>query len=370
VAKLPARTTGTAQAIYALHEQRKGAEAARGYLGWSQIGEPCTRALWYSFRWAESGETDGRVLRLFDTGHREEARLLQELKDCGMKVYDRDPTGGQFGVSSVGGHFRGHLDAIVEGLPEAPKTPHLVDVKTIKAKKFDELLKKGMRELYPKYWAQGHGYMGKMDLKRAAFIFVCKDDDRIRVERFEYDPAEFKKYEDRATFIVTSATPPARMSEDPAWFECKFCAYQPICHGVRAPQVNCRTCAHSTPRLDGDARWACEKYECDLPIENQRTGCADHRYIPVLLEKIGTPEGLDGSLVLYTMHDSAKTQFANGEPPDGFTSEEICASGGPAMLKDRRVRDLREEFPNARIVPPTVMTGTGFDDMDSDIPWN
>jgi hypothetical protein len=369
VAKLPTRTTGTAQAIYALHERRSADGQARGYLGWSQIGEPCTRALWYSFRWCESGETDGRVLRLFDTGHREEARLLQELKDIGCKVYDRDPTTKeQFGVSSHGGHFRGHLDAIVEGLPEAPKTPHLVDVKTIKAKKFDELLKKGMREMYPKYWAQAHGYMGKMELKRAAFIFVCKDDDRLHVERFEYDPAEFKKYEDRAAFVIGAQEPPPRISEDPAWYECKFCAFQPICHGVRAPQVNCRTCAHSTPHLDGDARWACEKYECDLPVENQRVGCSDHRYIPILLEKYGKPEGVDGTLVTYVMDDN--TQFANGEPPDGFTSEEIRATGGKHMLRDRRVRELREEFPNARIVPPTkVLSGTGFDDMDDDIPW-
>jgi hypothetical protein len=370
VAKLPERTTGTAQAIYALHERRSAEGQVRGYLGWSQIGEPCTRALWYSFRMAESGETDGRVLRLFDTGHREEVRLLQELRDIGCKVYDRDSTGGQFGVSSVGGHFRGHLDAIVEGLPEAPKTPHLVDVKTIKSKKFDELLKKGMRAMYPKYWAQAHGYMGHMELKRAAFIFVCKDDDRIHVERFEFEPAEFKKYEDRAAFVVGASEPPMRISEDPDWFECKFCSFAPICHGVRAPQVNCRTCAHSTPRLDGDATWQCEKYEIDLPLENQRKGCSDHRYIPILLEKLGAPEGVDGSLVTYVMHDSEKTQFANGDPPDGFTSDEIRAAGSPAMLKDRRVRDLRDEFPSARIVPATkVLTGTGFDDMDDDIPF-
>lgn len=367
MAKLPEPTVGTAQAIYALHARRSAAEQARSYLGWSEIGHPCERALWLKFHWAETDAFDGRMARLFDTGHREEARLLQELRDIGCKVYDRTPEGGQFGVSSVGGHFRGHLDAIVEGLPEAPKTPHLVDVKTIKYKKFDELLKKGMRSLYPKYWAQAHGYMGHMELKRAMFVFVCKDDDRIHVERFDYEPASFKAYEDRAARIVNAATPPPRISEDPAWFECKFCQFQPLCHGELAPQVNCRTCTHSTARLDGDARWVCERYDCDLPIENQRQGCADHRFIPILLERLGTFEDFDGSLALYVMDD--KTQFANGDPPDGFTSEEIRAAGGKAMLRDRRVRDLREEFSTARIVAPRAVTGTGFDDMDDDIPW-
>lgn len=324
---LPQPTHGTAQVVYQLHAERVAAQPARDYLGWSQIGEPCERALWYSFRWAEREQVEGRIARLFDTGHREEARLLQELRDAGIEVWDRDPaTGEQFSVSSVAGHFRGHLDAIVLGLPEAPKTPHLVDVKTIKAKKFDELLKKGLRALYPKYWAQGHGYMGRMKLTRAAFIFVCKDDDRIHVERFEYDRAEHQKYEDRAERIARAAVPPLRIHEDPAWHECRYCAYREICKGDAAPAVSCRTCTHASPVMEGDAgAWRCERHGCEIPLQWQRQGCDEHRYIPVLLERIAAPVDADPEANTVTYQAPDGGTFINGAPPAGFASTEIHA---------------------------------------------
>lgn len=325
MAAIPQPEHGTAQLVYDLYARRASAEQPRDYLGWSQIGEPCDRALWYSFRWAEREQIEGRVARLFDTGHREESRLLQDLRDAGVQVWDRDPqTGDQFAISSVGGHLRGHLDAIALGLPEAPKTAHLVDVKTIKAKKMDELVKKGLRTLYPKYWAQAHGYMGHMELTRAAFLFVCKDDDRIHVERFEYDPAEREKYEARAARIVAAAVPPLRISEDPDWFECRFCAHRGICHGSVAPQVNCRTCTHATPLMAGDGAWSCERYGQAIPLDAQRVGCGDHRYIPILLERFAQPHDADPVANTVTYLAEGGT-FVNGEGPDGWASAEIRA---------------------------------------------
>ena len=50
-------------------------------VGGSQIGNECSRALWYQFRWAWSPDFDGkRMLRLFETGDREEDRVLENLK--------------------------------------------------------------------------------------------------------------------------------------------------------------------------------------------------------------------------------------------------------------------------------------------------
>lgn len=346
MAAIPQPTHGTVQLIYQLHGRRAAEEPPRGYLGWSQIGETCDRALWYSFRWAEREALDGRMLRLFNTGHLEEARVLQELKDAGVEVWDRDPaTGEQFEVVSVNGHLRGHLDAIARGLPEAPKTAHLVDVKTVRAKKFEELLKKGMRELYPKYWAQAHGYMGKMQLPRAMFIFVCKDDDRIHLERFEFDRAEFERFEQRAARIVAAAEPPPRISTDPAWHVCKYCSYHALCHATAAPQVNCRTCAHSTPATEG--AWSCARYQVEIPIENQLQGCGDHRYIPILLERFGKAVDADAAANTVT-YQAEGGAFTNGEPPEAFASAEIRALqdkrflvAGPA---DPYVQQLRREF--------------------------
>jgi CRISPR/Cas system-associated exonuclease Cas4 (RecB family) len=325
MAAIPQPQNTTSQAVYGLHAARAAAEQPRTYLGWSEIGAECDRALWYGFRHVGRLPLNGQSARLFDTGRREEDRLLQELRDLGYEVWDRDERGEQFGVASVGGHLRGHLDAIVRGLPEAPKTAHVVDVKTIKTKKFDELLKKGMRALYPKYWAQGHGYMGRMKLERAAFIFVCKDDDRIHVERVEFDRAEFERYEQRAERIVRSIEPPLRVSDDPEFFVCRFCDFKHVCHAGAVPAVNCRTCAHATPALDGDGDWQCGRAEVRqhmpgaIPIVLQRTGCTDHLYIPPLLAKRGDPVDATDDSVTYRAADGST--FVNGR--GGLTSPDL-----------------------------------------------
>lgn len=78
MAALPQPQNTTARAIYALHEQRVAAEPPRGYLGWSELGEPCERRLWYGLRQAGREAIPGQLARLFDTGHREEDRAAVE----------------------------------------------------------------------------------------------------------------------------------------------------------------------------------------------------------------------------------------------------------------------------------------------------
>ncbi len=128
----------TVEAIYKLHERTD--EKPRPYLGGSQIGESCERRLWYSFRWVFPEEFEGRILRLFETGHREEARVIAELRAIGCEVLTEDPkTGKQYRYSHLGGHFSGGLDGVIKGLPDAPKTWHLGEIKTHNARSYKDL---------------------------------------------------------------------------------------------------------------------------------------------------------------------------------------------------------------------------------------
>jgi hypothetical protein len=184
-----------------------------------------------------------------------------------------------------------------------------------------------------------------MKLTRAAFIFVCKDDDRLHVERFEFDQAEFEKYEARAERIVRAAEPPLRIHEDPAWHECRFCAYREVCKGTAAPAPTCRSCAHASPVLDGDAgAWRCERHDGEIPVEFQRQGCADHRFIPVLLARFARPMDSDGDSVTYQAEDGT---FTNGPAP-GWSSAEIHACQDKRFLSAAadmpEVQKWREEF--------------------------
>src|SRR5574337_307878 len=127
-------TSPTVAAIYAGYEKREAAEPRRGHLGASVIGRPCERQLWYAFRWAYQEQFKGRMLRLFQRGHREEDWFAADLRSTGAQVHSVDPrTGQQFRFSAVGGHVGGSMDGCALGLIEAPKTWHVVEYKTSEA---------------------------------------------------------------------------------------------------------------------------------------------------------------------------------------------------------------------------------------------
>ncbi len=345
MAALPNPQHSLAQAIYDLHERRGEAEQDRPYLGVSELGEPCARRLYYRFHWAARERFDGRMRRLFDTGNREEARLLDELRELGLDVWDRQEDGSQYEVQAHGGHLRGRLDAVVRGLPEAPKTPHVFDVKTVKAKKLAELIRNGFAKTYPRYHAQGIGYAGLMDLERCAFAFVCKDDETIVLERFKFDQDEFDRLMERAGRIIFAAEPPPGISTDPAFWECKFCPAFELCHGTAAPPATCRSCLHATAMADGT--WRCELHDKTLSVDEQRAGCADHRLIPSTISTFAELLDADGNDVRYR-NKLTGVEFVNGERP-GYSSAEIAACADKRALGNNEIDAMREEF-DARIV--------------------
>jgi hypothetical protein len=60
----------------------------------------------------------------------------------------------------------------------------------------------------------------------------------------------------------------------PAWYECKFCNHNGVCHYGEEPWHNCRTCDHSDILNDG--KWACsnQKVNKELTFEEQLAGCS------------------------------------------------------------------------------------------------
>jgi hypothetical protein len=143
MAELPIVVSPTREAIFAAYEA-DARTGFRAHLGASLIGKSCERALWYDFRWTTTVFHPGRVLRLFETGQLEEARIVRNLRRIGATVLEVDPeTGRQWRVEAHGGHFGGSLDAVALNLPEAPKTWHVVEFKTHASKSFVELVAKG-----------------------------------------------------------------------------------------------------------------------------------------------------------------------------------------------------------------------------------
>lgn len=281
--KLPDRLPKTVQAIYAAYESRAG-DPRREHLGASVIGHHCNRHLWYSFRWANPEVFDGRILRLFDTGHREEERVAGDLIAAGVNLQTFDPeTGRQWLFSWLGGHFGGSCDGIGDGFPEAPKTLHVFEAKSVNKKWLATLKKKGVKDAQPKHWSQMQMYMHGAKLKRAFYVSCCKDNDELYVERIVYDKAAADALLAKAKMVVFSPEPLEKITDDPSSHLCTFCPHRSICQFETVDDLrrNCRTCLSSTPREDGS--WWCDEYDTKLTLEDQRAGCKSHLFIPGLI---------------------------------------------------------------------------------------
>lgn len=281
------KVSPTVTAIYAYWKARGDSETRRRYLGMSAIGEECERRLWYSFRHASAEEFEGRMYRLFNRGHREEEVVAQELRGAGYEVHLVGEDGKQFGFSDIGGHFRGHMDAAILGVIDAPKSWHVGEFKTHSSKSFAKLVKEGVAKAEPVHYAQMQIYMSKSGMDRALYVAINKDTDEVYVERIRHEPTATAIITAKARRIITATKPPARIAERRDDFRCKFCPAIDICHGSTGPApavpikaASCRQCVHATPELDGDGRWSCAKHGKDLTNDDQDRCCPSFLFIP------------------------------------------------------------------------------------------
>lgn len=346
MAALPQPVSETARQIEAWWAARPERLSRR--LGASQIGQPCERRLWFSFRWAFSEQFSGRMRRLFDRGHREEAVFVAELRGIGVEVHDRNPsTGEQFEFTGCGGHLVAKIDGVGLGIPEAPKTWHNLSFKTANDKAFAKLMKDGVAKAKPEHVDQVQAEMALAGLERTLYLAVNKNDDTVHAERIRRDAARGEALLAKAERVIRAPEPLPGISSDPAWYECKFCPAAAVCHGAAIAPVSCRTCLHATPELDGNGRWSCAKWGGDIPVEAQAKGCDQHRYIPALLAKLGEAVDADAveNWVEYRTRDGAL--FRNGDPettPGALRSSELALGAAAlAFAADPVVAALRAQ---------------------------
>lgn len=319
------------------HEDRM--EKPRQHLGCSMLGHYCERWIWLSFRWAVIEKFPGRILRLFRRGHNEEAQIISDLRAIGMHVY-----GTQTKVS-FGSHVSGSLDGIAKGVLGAPKTEHVLEFKTHSLKSFNDLEKNGVQKSKPMHYTQMQTYMHGTELKRALYVSVCKDDDRIYTERVEYDKEHAEKAIAKGQRIALTDNLPPPISTDPSWFECKMCAAHEFCHKTKlTKEVNCRTCAHITPL--SDSTWHCAKWDTTVPPEAQFDGCESHVLHPDLVPW----KRMSGPNEWVAIYEVNGQWLANGDPGEGiYGSKELLANATACVEADPTLMALRKQW-DGRIV--------------------
>ena len=338
--KIPEPTVSTASLIDEHHQKHQ--DAPRPHLGASLLGHHCDRYLWLSFRWVRPEQFPGRILRLFRRGQNEEPIIVNDLRAIGIDV---KTTNGSQDRVDFGNHVSGSMDGIANhGVPEAPGKRHVLEMKTHNKKSFDDLEKHGVQKSKPQHYAQCQVYMLGSKIDRALYIAVCKDDDRYYFERVKLDRKLAKSYVEKGHRIVASDRIPDPISHDPTWYQCRMCSYYEFCHKAALPEVNCRTCAHST--ACNDSTWRCERHDADnIPVDFQRTGCHDHALHP---DVVPWEMDQDASTEHQPVYIIEGKPVVNGQ--DGYLSSEIVANPLFCSLDDDGVKQIKQTFPGAKII--------------------
>jgi hypothetical protein len=194
--------------------------------------------------------------------------------------------------------------------------------------------------------------MGKSGMDRALYLAVNKDTDELYSERIEFDRVFFEQIQAKFDGIIFAGSPPPKISDDPKFYLCNWCAHKGVCHGNQVPAVSCRTCVHATPERDGDGRWSCAKHGPEIPVHAQRTGCGDHLPLPFLLTYAEPIDAGDG-WIEFKRNDNGATFVvaAQGVTPPGelvtmprYASHEISAAADHKAICDPEIEKFRTGF--------------------------
>lgn len=261
---------------------RQDEDPLRSHFGLSGVGRKCDRDLWYGWRWASTKQFPARIIRIFNRGHREEASFLAMLEMIGVHIHFEGEDG-QDRVSAVGGHVGSALDGTLYGIPDLPTEWVLGEFKTSGTKPFCKIVAEGVKVAKPEHYAQMQTCMKLRGIHWCLYMVVNKNDDDIHAELIRYDQAEADHKLDRAARLVFAPTPPAKISNDPSDFDCRYCDRLQICHYGAPALRNCRTCKHSVP--DPGGTWGCALHNLTLDKAKQKAGCDDFAMIDELVGK-------------------------------------------------------------------------------------
>jgi hypothetical protein len=101
--------------------------------------------------------------------------------------------------------------------------------------------------------------------------------------------------------------------------------------------VNCRTCALATPMPD--STWHCAKWDAEIPLDSQRTGCESHVLHPDMVPW----QRKDGPDEYTAVYEIDGVNVANGDP----AQEGVC--GSKDLLANAAACADKEQF-GGRIV--------------------
>ena len=212
----------------------------RNYLGGSAIGEECERKIqfkYFNVPEDDGKEISGQSLRRFAVGHALEDLAVKWFRAGGFDLRVKKPNGDQFGFSTFKDRIRGHIDGVFVGGHEFLKYPALWECKTMAEKYFKQCKKEGVRKSHPQYYDQVQIYMAYMQLTDNPAIFTAtnKNDQMMLHQAIPFDADAAQKASDKAVRILQACDAGEilpRISNDPAFFKCRWCSWADHCHNL------------------------------------------------------------------------------------------------------------------------------------------
>lgn len=216
----------------ALEQERAKHADSAFYVRLSAIGK-CQRELW-AIRTGIPDERPpgGQALMTFDVGHHVEGAVIEWLRKAGYEVQCERAGGKQLRVWMRGETGVGHIDGLIRWESRSGSAWRLLEIKTAKAKKFEELLEcRSYRAWNEGYYDQVQGYMGASastadvpTLTDCLVVVVCKDDSRLWCEMIAFDPERYAELEAKARLVVKSDEIVPRPKSATSQY-CKFCKW-------------------------------------------------------------------------------------------------------------------------------------------------
>lgn len=235
-----------ADALATMDDWRRGDESERSHLGASVVGVGCSTRVALDYRHASQDKPDGRLIRLFNRGHMEEARLVAALTVAGIKCKTVSKRGGQISYELKG--VRGSVDGVAK-LPDGRLA--VLEFKTMAQRPFDDLTKTGV--IKDQHVTQMQCGMAGLGLDVALYVAVHKDTDRIAVFEVAADASIVSEADDLAFRVVRGEIPEPEFPRGHS--QCRYCPHKAICHEGGAPVARCETCVHAV--TDGNGKWSC-----------------------------------------------------------------------------------------------------------------
>ena len=250
-----------------------------GPITFSDLGHKCWRRIWYKFRHVSPETPDISSVKRSVESKVSRDLVIGRIKTV-CNVQDEGGTD-RFVFNDLAGHVTCQIHGIVKGLIQAPKTWHVLSVRSsVKWKGLNKAVrnygeKQALQEWSDEHYAEAVLSMAASGLTRHYTVISDQGARNWASVRTDANPKFAGYLRAKADKIIFADEAPPKIGDE-NHFMCRvgFCPMAEVCQHGQLPERHCRTCLHSTPEADGG--WSCA-------LGHEMKTCHEHRFLPSLV---------------------------------------------------------------------------------------